>query len=313
MATKQSNNNSPQPVPLQAKSPRKVSDDLSASYVTKTGKSQLGADFQPCRFSVICGRGKDSYDHVGNHHFRELASMFVARYSRAGTKTDKSEIVSEMVNMIHQAGGTFCKLEKGAWIKVEGCYAREKASALLREMVIQTQQKRRSSPAKSKMTKTKMTKKTKAKPARPNVQKQDAAPPSIQAHNDQKLVQNSSTTTGHSDDSFTPTTRAQQCSEHQFLVLEDSTAAFQEQHSDDSSMSTWSLWGDVALELDDNSLDDGDDFFDHVMVFENDDDFSGIFRMNDATRVTPMMSSSGVAAAESCIVLFHPADNMMSV
>ncbi len=119
----------------------------SASAASKPKRSQLGDDFTPSRFSVICGRGKDSYDHVGNHHFRELASMFAARYSRAGSKADKSEIVSEMVGMIHQAEGTFCKYEKGVWYKVDDCYAREKAGALLRDMVHAQQQ---APPAKAK-------------------------------------------------------------------------------------------------------------------------------------------------------------------
>jgi hypothetical protein len=108
--------------------------DLSAS-ASRTGRSELGVDFQPSLFSVICGRGKDSYDHAGNHHFRELATMFVARYARAGSKAEKSEIVSEMVGMIHQADGTFCKYEKGTWFKVGDQCAREKASALLRGML----------------------------------------------------------------------------------------------------------------------------------------------------------------------------------
>jgi hypothetical protein len=134
------------------------SRSVSPPAVSKTKRSQLGADFTPSRFSVICGRGKDSYDHVGNHHFRELASMFVARYSRASSKADKSEIVSDMVGIIHQADGIFCKFEKGAWFKVEDHYAREKAGALLRDMV-QTQQP--SSPVKAKQVK--KAKKTMAK------------------------------------------------------------------------------------------------------------------------------------------------------
>jgi hypothetical protein len=139
MASKEFNDN---PVPLQAAS------------------SPLGADFIPSDYSVICGRGKDSYDHIGNYHFRELATLFVARYSRASSKIEKSEIVSEMVNMIQQAGpgGIFCKFEKGAWFKVSDIYAREKASALLRDLV----QSKQGSPVKAE----------KAKSARPKIQKQ---------------------------------------------------------------------------------------------------------------------------------------------
>ena len=133
-------NNSPHPAPIQAtsNSQRMKVSDLSASGL-RTGRSQLPADFKPSLFSVICGRGKDSYDHTGNHHFRELAHMFVGRYARAGSKVEKSKIVSEMVAMIHQADGIFCKYEKGAWFHVGDQCAREKASALLRGMLSKRQ------------------------------------------------------------------------------------------------------------------------------------------------------------------------------
>jgi hypothetical protein len=128
-------NNSLHPTLLQVTNSQRLNvSDLAASG-SRTRRSELGVDFQPSLFSVICGRGKDSYDHVGNQHFRELASMFVARYARAGSKVEKSEIVSEMVGMIHQADGTFCKYEKGTWFQVGDQCAREKASALLRGML----------------------------------------------------------------------------------------------------------------------------------------------------------------------------------
>jgi hypothetical protein len=297
-------NSIPYPVPLLATSNSsqrmmKVSD-LGASG-PRTGRSQLPADFKPSVFSVICGRGKDSYDHVGNHHFRELASMFVARYSRAGSKADKSEIVSEMVGMIQQAEGTFCKFENGAWFQVGDHYAREKAGALLRDMV-QAQQR---APVKAKMTKN--LKKTKAKPARPRVQKQSKTQKHQQ--NGQKLI---SGVAGHSDAS-TPTQAQhiqqlvdetaghsnysapdQQCGEQ---LVEDSTAG--EGHSDDSSMSTWSsCWGEELLGLDE------DDFIDSFRMdsLEDEDDYFDIFGMDSLLHATSFTPSRGVASAECCIV-----------
>jgi hypothetical protein len=195
MAIKQSNN-SFCTAPLQASNSQQMEVSGLSASVSKTGISQLGADFKPSNFSVICGRGKDSYDHVGNHHFRELASMFVARYSRASSKADKSIIVSDMVGIIHQADGIFCKFEKGAWFKVEDHYAREKAGSLLRDMVSTTTQPQ--SPVKAMKAH-----KTKAKPSRPRSQKQS------KTQNQQCSEQLVDGTTGHSDGS-TPT---QQCSQ----------------------------------------------------------------------------------------------------
>jgi hypothetical protein len=129
---------SPDHVSLQANRP---------AFGPKTGRSQLGFDFQPSDLSVICGRGKDSYNHTGNRCFRILASVFVESYSRADNKSAKSVLVLNIVTMIRQAGGHFCKYEKGAWFEVGDRSAREKVSAYFRD-VLHTQY-RSSSKAKT--------------------------------------------------------------------------------------------------------------------------------------------------------------------
>jgi hypothetical protein len=137
----------PEHVPLQANSERTSKSKLSA-LGPKTERSQLGVAFQPSDLSVICGRGKDSYNHEGNHRFRTLASTFVETYSRADSKTDKSALVFNIVTAIRQAGGHFCKYEKGAWFEVGDRCAREKVSAYFRDM-LHTQYR---SSAKAKIT-----------------------------------------------------------------------------------------------------------------------------------------------------------------
>jgi hypothetical protein len=125
---------SPNPVPLQADSMRTYAFGL-LSTGPKTGRSQLGADFQPSDLSVICGRGKDSYNHTGNQGFRIFTSTFMERYSRADSKSAKSDFVFNIVTVVRQAGGHFCKYEKGAWFEVGDRCAREKVSSLLRDML----------------------------------------------------------------------------------------------------------------------------------------------------------------------------------
>jgi hypothetical protein len=120
----------PDPALLQTSS---VSE-LSASS-PKTSRSQLGVDFQPSEYSVICGRGKASYDHTGNHGLRVLARLFVEKYSLTGCKQHKSTIASTIVAMTRERGGRFCKCEQGAWFEVGDHFAREKVSAMIRDML----------------------------------------------------------------------------------------------------------------------------------------------------------------------------------
>jgi hypothetical protein len=124
----------PDPALLQANSERMNASELPASS-PRTERSQLGVDFQPSEYSVICGRGKASYDHTGNHRLRLLAGMFVESYSLTGCNKHKSTMASHIVAMTRERGGSFCKNEHGAWFEVGDHFAREKVSAMFRDML----------------------------------------------------------------------------------------------------------------------------------------------------------------------------------
>jgi hypothetical protein len=98
-------------------------------------EAQLSLDFQPSEYSVLCSRGKESVNHIGNRRFRKLASTYVQNYSQADSKAAKSVIVSDIITSIRQVGGNFCKYKRGAWFELGEHYAREKVTALLRDLL----------------------------------------------------------------------------------------------------------------------------------------------------------------------------------
>jgi hypothetical protein len=128
------------PALLQDSSERSSASEPSASASassspSRTWRLQLGIDFQPSEYSVICGRGKASYDHTGNLRLRTLASKFVEKYSLTGCKKHKSTIASHIVAITREKGGRFCKYEQGAWFEVGDHFAREKVGGMFRDML----------------------------------------------------------------------------------------------------------------------------------------------------------------------------------
>jgi hypothetical protein len=118
--------------------PQTIHKRASASKPSAYGSRMqpvVKVDFQPSNYSIVCGRSKKASNHPGNRNFRFLTTMFVKRYSRADSKTAKSDIVSEILTMIHQLDGNFYKYKSGAWFEVGERYAREKVTSLLRDLL----------------------------------------------------------------------------------------------------------------------------------------------------------------------------------
>ena len=97
----------------------------------------LAEDFVPGENDVICGRGRRCYNHVGNERFRKFVESYLERYSNAGTKLEKSYILSEIVTHIRKLSpnGGFVKKDPdtGRWSEVGDFLAREKTSQAFRD------------------------------------------------------------------------------------------------------------------------------------------------------------------------------------
>jgi hypothetical protein len=89
----------------------------------------LSQDFVPAENDVICGRGKQAWDHPGNVAFRKLIQNEVRRYEATESKAGKSRIVSEIMKTVRAeslSGIGFVRHYHGMWIGVQDSHAREK-------------------------------------------------------------------------------------------------------------------------------------------------------------------------------------------
>jgi len=96
----------------------------------------LSPNFEPGPFDVICGRGNISRNHTGNKKFRKMIARFLPPYAAAVTKSEKSSVVSHIVDAIRDKtknDGGFVKKKEEKWYEVGDRLAREKVGQGFRE------------------------------------------------------------------------------------------------------------------------------------------------------------------------------------
>jgi hypothetical protein len=110
---------------------------IAVTKKTPGTRCALPLEFQPEPYSVIIGRGKKIQESVGNLRLKVLASTFLARYSGAHTKIEKTQVVSDIVRTIRSACpiGSFIKFTNGQWWEVDDPTAREKVGYALRDLL----------------------------------------------------------------------------------------------------------------------------------------------------------------------------------
>ena len=97
----------------------------------------LAAEFQPGGHHIICGRGKQAYNSIGNRRYRLLIALHMSRYLEAHTKLDKSLVVISIVDAIRTCNGGFVKRcnKTKRWIEIGDQSAREKVGHALRDAI----------------------------------------------------------------------------------------------------------------------------------------------------------------------------------
>mmetsp|Transcript_109101 Transcript_109101/g.163150 ORF Transcript_109101/g.163150 Transcript_109101/m.163150 type:complete len:407 (+) Transcript_109101:149-1369(+) len=101
----------------------------------------LATDFTPGDHDVICQRGKDSFEHVGNQRFRKCIDDHLSMYMSATTRQEKSSIVSKIYDEVRERAskpsGGFVKkdLLTRMWFQVSEKEARDKVGQALRDAI----------------------------------------------------------------------------------------------------------------------------------------------------------------------------------
>jgi hypothetical protein len=89
----------------------------------------------PGPFDVVCARGRQFFNHSGNRRYRDLVGRLTKKYASARNKMEKSLVVLNIIEQVHQANGRFIKRENkdGPWVEANEIFAREKCTQSLRD------------------------------------------------------------------------------------------------------------------------------------------------------------------------------------
>lgn len=111
---------------------------VGKSSQPSTGMQELPEGFQPGPCDVICARGAFAKTHPGNIRFNELVALHLSSYSKATSRTEKSVVVSKIIDAIRDDAspeGGFVKQKQGRWYDAGEQVAREKVGQRLRDLL----------------------------------------------------------------------------------------------------------------------------------------------------------------------------------
>lgn len=89
-------------------------------------------------FDVLCGRDKQSFNHVGNRRFRVIINMNLQRYLDTKSRFERSEMILALVRELRgEAGMRFIKRRGCQLIELNDKLSREKVGHALRDAASQ--------------------------------------------------------------------------------------------------------------------------------------------------------------------------------
>lgn len=119
-------------VAMEDQSPFSPPDVSARSKPKKLQQKPLGLYYHPGENAVPCGRGRVYSSSTGNRYLKALVNHLSVPYSMTRTKSEKSQIITAIIDAIHAIpGGIFIRFQMGQWWEVDDAFAREKVSATL--------------------------------------------------------------------------------------------------------------------------------------------------------------------------------------
>ena len=145
--------------PKPATKPSRVFSQFRGAAIITATKEYIDEErpidsFQLRPWDIICQRGKDAFDHVGNRRLRLLVATNLVKYVN-GRRQEKIRIVKNIAQMIHEANGRFVKQDSNQknasglpkqpqWVELTTIQARDKVGHVFRDY-LRGQKKRKSS------------------------------------------------------------------------------------------------------------------------------------------------------------------------
>ena len=208
-------------------------DERVRAHAPVSRNEELPESWTPQPWSVLCGRGKDCFDHVGNRRFRLLVDINLPKYATAKSKLAKTTIVVGILDAIREGtnhAGGFVKLnpKTNRWCEVGDEVAREKIGQQFRVAMAATTkttpkakkdsgvvdddkpEQSSSSSTPRRVSKSKMAIKKRSRPISPETVASTTSPAAVvvEAGDSSVDIDDSSTCSSHSssddDDQFSP-------------------------------------------------------------------------------------------------------------
>jgi hypothetical protein len=96
-----------------AKTNLNFGNEVEGTHDRAVEVKMLPTDYILDEKDVLCGRGKKCFQHGGNENFRILVQSSLRAYIAARTKTDKTSIIRQVINVVREQSpnGGFVKYD----------------------------------------------------------------------------------------------------------------------------------------------------------------------------------------------------------